>query len=203
MRARARTITLAAVLVLAGPAVVLAKLPRRSSIQEGVGMGGVKLGMTEKQVRAKWGNTDFPCRAIPNTGLRVCDWSRGSGYKYFRTSVSLLHRRVVYIYLFGASSWRTRKGAKTGTKYARLTHLYPKAKFTQTCVIDRSYVGEIGRPKGVTSFRFTTRPGARQGISGVDSIVIYDARKIDWDDNGAGAPKRPVDHATCLRRGVG
>jgi hypothetical protein len=203
MKRRNLTVALVVVLLLGLPALVFAKLPLKSSIKDGVGMGGVKLGMTEKKVRSKWGKPDFPCRSIPSSKLRVCDWSRGSGNKYFRTSVALQKKKVVYIYLFGSSKWKTKKGAKTGTHYSRLKKLYPKAKFTQTCVIDRSYVGEVGKKSGVTSFRFTTKKGAQQGVSGVDSIVIYDARKIDWDEAGAGAPKRPANHAMCNPRGVG
>src|SRR4051794_13887273 len=190
------------VLGLMVPAIVLAKIPLHGTIKEGVGMAGAKLGMTLKQVRTKWGKPQ-DCFTSPSSKLRVCHWTQGSGNAtYISASASFQKGKAVYFYVF-AGKWKTKRGAKYHTKYARLRKLYPKMKFAQTCVLDRGYVGEVGKKSGVTSFRFLDKTGAQQGISGVDSIVIYDARKIDWDAAGPGAAKRPPNHAQCVRRGVG
>lgn len=58
---------------LTAPAPAIAALPLRATIVEGVGMGGVRLGMTERRVRSIWGPPGkfTPCQKLIGRADRV------------------------------------------------------------------------------------------------------------------------------------
>lgn len=185
---------------LTAPAPAIAALPLRAKIVEGVGMGGVRLGMTERRVRSIWGPPGkfTPCQKLIGRADRACIWERTlSGGRGAQINAGFARGKLVYLRFRGELPWATTRGARVTTKLSRLETLYPRRlRLVATQVIDRCYVADlIGSATG-TLFAFT-KQSAAEG-PGVDAIVIYDPRKVFWDLWGAPtAVGRPVARGGC------
>jgi hypothetical protein len=109
----------AAALVLAG--VAAAAPPRYGVVVPGRSLGGVRLGATPAQVRARWGADFGICRGCPDP-----TWY----YNFARfapegVGVTFRKGRAVRLFtLWSPSGWRTSEGLSLGATASQVTTLY-------------------------------------------------------------------------------
>ena len=110
---RALAATVASTLALAPPL--------HGVLVPGSSLGGLRLGMTQAQVRSTWGLRYGVCR-----GCAAPTWY--FTYKPFTqqgAGVELAHGRVSALYtLWSPPGWHTAKGLVTGDPAAKITQLY-------------------------------------------------------------------------------
>jgi hypothetical protein len=112
---------------LTGLAVILValglagSLPERGALVAGESLGGLRLGMTQAQVRAAWGTTYGRCR-------NCTDLTWYFTYRKYAPSgagVSFRQGRVAAIFtIWAPAGWRTSRGLAIGDAEARATALY-------------------------------------------------------------------------------
>ena len=107
-------------LALAAPASAAAP-PKRGVLVPGRSLGGLRLGMTQAQVRAAWGSSFGRCR----------DCLRPTWYYTFRrfqpqgAGVQFRRGLVEAVFtLWSPDGWRTTRGLKIGDEVSRVTELY-------------------------------------------------------------------------------
>jgi hypothetical protein len=119
---RWRAIVCAVVLsaIAAAPAAA-ATPPKRGLLVPGRSLGGLRLGMTEAQVRGAWGSNFGVCRGCPNLTWYF-------NYRRYRpqgAGVSFRNGRVEAIFtLWAPPGWRTPSGLKIGDPASRISQLY-------------------------------------------------------------------------------
>ena len=98
-----------------------AKPPARGVLVPGRSLGGLRLGMTQGQVRAAWGSSFGRCR----------DCLRPTWYYTFRrfqpqgAGVQFRRGLVEAVFtLWSPDGWRTTRGLKIGDDVSRVTELY-------------------------------------------------------------------------------
>jgi hypothetical protein len=112
---------------LTGLAVILValglggSLPQRGVLVPGESLGGLRLGMTQAQVRTAWGTAYGRCRNCPDP-----TWyftyrmyaPAGAGVSFRQGSVAAIFT------LWAPKGWRTSRGLAIGDAEARATALY-------------------------------------------------------------------------------
>ena len=115
-----RAAAAAVIAALAAP-VAGAALPAHGLVVPGRSLGGIRLGMTEAQVKRRWGSSYGVCR-----GCRLTTWY--FNYRPFRpqgAGVAFRHGRVVAVFtLWSPRGWHTIEGLRIGEDEARVTALY-------------------------------------------------------------------------------
>jgi hypothetical protein len=114
-----KLLALAAALLLAAPAA--AALPKQGVVVPGRSLGGIRLGMTKKQVVARYGTSFGICR-----GCRATTWyftfepfqPQGVGLSFRGGRVDALWT------LWQPPGWRTSDGLALGDDVARITTVY-------------------------------------------------------------------------------
>jgi hypothetical protein len=111
---------LVATLAVATPATAAAP-PARGVLVPGRSLGGLRLGMTQAQVRTAWGSSFGRCR----------DCLQPTWYYTFRrfqpqgAGVQFRRGRAEAIFtLWSPKGWRTNTGLKIGDEVSRVTELY-------------------------------------------------------------------------------
>jgi hypothetical protein len=154
-----------ALLALALAAPTIAAPPRAGLLIPGKSLGGLRLGMTQAQVRAAWGTRYGVCRAcLERTWYFTYEPGRPEG-----AGVSFRKGRVVAIFTHWAPrGWRTDSGIRIGNPIELVTSRYgalprtPCANYSVLTLVRRGtvtafYVVE----EEVWGFGLTTaRPGA-------------------------------------------
>jgi hypothetical protein len=98
----------------AGPPVRGVLVPSRS-------LGGLRLGLTEAQVRAAWGSRYGVCR----TCAEPTWYFNATPFRPAGAAVSFRRHRVDALYtLWAPSSWQTSKGLRIGEPATRITEVY-------------------------------------------------------------------------------
>lgn len=160
--------TLAAVLLIAllAPAAQ-AKPPLKGVVKEGVGAGGVNLGMTESQIKGKWGKpTGGKCNAA-GPGIRTCSYgvnaNRANGLSI---TLTLKSRKLIAIRMLG-SAWKTSKGARPRkTTFNQLKRMYPGLRIGWYCALDFGHFALLKKGKAITVF-------SAQNATGNDKSYDY------------------------------
>jgi hypothetical protein len=122
-----RVLALAAVVAVSAPAA--AAPPRAGILAPGQSLGGLRLGMAQRAVKAAWGRSYGVCRgcADPTWYFNYVAFEpQGAG-------VSFRAGRVAAVFtLWSPSGWRSTDGLRLGNPRARITAQYPRAGRT-TC----------------------------------------------------------------------
>ena len=115
-------------LALAFSAATLAAPPRAGLLVPGKSLGGLRLGMTQAQVRAAWGTRHGVCRGCPDrTWYFTYEPGRPEG-----AGVSFRNGRVVAIFTHWApKGWRTHSGIRIGNPIELVTSRYGALPRTQ------------------------------------------------------------------------
>jgi hypothetical protein len=102
-------------------ALVVAALPVGGSVVPGVSLGGIRLGDSQRRVRAVWGSSFGVCSTCAQETWYfnyVAYAPQGAGVQFSR-------RRVVAVFtLWQPTGWRTPSGLATGDPQSRITTLY-------------------------------------------------------------------------------
>jgi outer membrane protein assembly factor BamE (lipoprotein component of BamABCDE complex) len=120
MRA-ALTLLLVLVAALASAATATAPgPPRRGVLVEGKTFGGLPLGLTQQQVRARWGKRFGVC-----DNCKTPTWYYNFlQYDAHAVGVEFRLGRVDQYFTLGAPKWRTRKGLRVDSPKAAIATLY-------------------------------------------------------------------------------
>jgi hypothetical protein len=113
--------TAAVVLALALPAVAAAAPPKAGVFVPGRSLGGLRLGMTQAQVRAAWGTTFGRCRncRLPTWYFTYAPFApEGAGVEFRRGRVDAIFT------LWSPAGWRSTRGLRLGDPEVRITALY-------------------------------------------------------------------------------
>jgi hypothetical protein len=117
-----RALLLASLAALAAATIAgAATAPRSGLFIPGVSLGGVKLGMTQAQVRARWGSDYGVCRACP-----MPTWY----YNYVKRQpqglgVTFKDHRVDSVFtIWAPSGWHTPEGLAIGQPDVQIGALY-------------------------------------------------------------------------------
>jgi hypothetical protein len=181
--------TLVAALAVLAP-VAAAKPPKKAVIQEGVGVAGVNLGMTQAQAIGKWGKPDGKCNKSQGLtpAFSSCRWTAD---KNQLVSITVVGGKIVSIKPFG-SLWKTSKGAQASkTTFGQLKKIYKGAKEGNTCALDFGHYIETGSGAKVTQFAGSYRSTDKDTFL---YITIYNSKKTSDDHAGVGG--RPKSR-TC------
>jgi hypothetical protein len=118
LRRSAVLLTLAA---FAASAPTAAKPPPAGLVVPGKSLGGLRLGMTPRQVRAAWGSDYGRCRACP----RATWYYNYAPFKPQGAGVEFERGRVTAIFtLWAPAAWHTPRRLAIGDPAARITQLY-------------------------------------------------------------------------------
>jgi hypothetical protein len=108
-------------LALAVPAASAAAPPKRGVLVPGRSLGGLRLGMTQQQVRAAWGPRFGRCRDC----LAATWYYTYRRYQPQGAGVQFRRDRVEAIFtLWSPQGWQTSRGLKIGDDVARVTQVY-------------------------------------------------------------------------------
>jgi hypothetical protein len=119
MRRPSATATALAALALAAPAA--AAPPRAGVFDPGRSLGGLRLGMTQPQVRAAWGGVFGDCRgcSLPTWYFTYTAFKpQGAGVEF------RLGRADAIFTLWQPTGWRTRGGLQLGAREEQVTSRY-------------------------------------------------------------------------------
>ncbi|MCU0314050.1 MAG: hypothetical protein MUC84_08330 [Solirubrobacteraceae bacterium] len=191
---------LVATALVAPPAHATA--PRSATIVEGAGMGGVRLGMSLRQVRARWGTpARGSCFAVPGYAdgeiwdARSCSWAV-RGRRGATVSATAVDGRVAFL-MARSPGWVTRRGAGRGTTLRALQRRYQgRLDLVSTASRGACYAADLRGGEIATTFVFFRAAVANQ--VGVDAVRIYDPQRIGWE--GDSEPGRPVNTSGACRR---
>jgi hypothetical protein len=111
----------ATVLILAFAPLAAAAPPRAGVFDPGRSLGGLRLGMTPRQVEAAWGTNHGHCRncPFPTWYYNYARFTpKGAGVEFKRGRVSAVFT------LSSPEGWRTTRGLRLGDPAARVTAVY-------------------------------------------------------------------------------
>jgi hypothetical protein len=139
-------VSLALALVSHSGSHATGKLPTRGIIIPGVSFAGVKIGDTQKRVRALWGNRFVTCKYCTDaTWLYEYQYGEPLG-----AAARFQHNRVVAVFSLGSpAGWKTDKGLAMGDPISDVYQYY-KTTGTTRCVGFDAVTAKTG--KYVTAF---------------------------------------------------
>ena len=176
---------IAAALLVAVPAAATAKPPKKAVVQEGVGVAGVNLGMTDKQAVAKWGKPNGgKCSVFPKN-LGTCSWTADN---HQIVNVFTVSHKIVSIGMMG-TLWGTKKAKPGKTSYDQMAKLYPGIKIGYTCALDFGHVAILKKGKLVTVFATSNRTPSTAAFSQI-TILDYSKTGFGQIDKGTGLETR-------------
>ena len=118
-----------------GAAHAAGSTPSVTTIQEGVGAGGVRLGMTKTQVVAQWGS---PKSCSTTSSREVCRFTSADGLANPLVILSSSPRRVTMVSIsVDTIGWTTTRGVHVGSTASPSLTGHPAAEF------ESAYVGLI------------------------------------------------------------
>jgi hypothetical protein len=142
----ASVVSLALAIVSPGSAATAAHLPTRGVIIPGVSFAGVKIGDTEKRVKALWGTRFATCKyCTDTTWLYEYQFGEPLG-----AAARFEHNRVVAVFSLGSpAGWKTNKGLEMGDPISNVYQYYETTGTTR-CVGFDAITAKTG--KYVTAF---------------------------------------------------
>jgi hypothetical protein len=145
------TAALALTLLVSTPAAAhapAAALPARGVLSPGQSLGGVRLGETAVQVRARWGSRFTRCAVCPRTTWLYTYPSGGPR----GAAVSFRNGRVAAVFTLGLPrGWRTTKGVVLGDPAEKVQAVYGRLSWSR-CI---GYGALSMRSAGVVSSIYT------------------------------------------------
>lgn len=110
------TLSLSLTLLLSAPAV-----PERGVLAPGKHLGGVELGDTQAEVRARWGSRYALCAVCSKTTWLYTTYRRAA----VGAAVSFRNGKVVAVFTLGVPrGWRTTRGLFLGDPVERVVDVY-------------------------------------------------------------------------------
>ncbi len=139
-------VSLALALVSHGGTQADGRLPARGVVVPGVSFAGVKIGDTQKRVRALWGNRFESCKYCKDTTW-LYEYQFGEP---LGAAARFQHNRVVAVFSLGSpAGWKTDKGLAMGDPIANVYQYYSTTGTTR-CVGFDAITAKTG--KYVTAF---------------------------------------------------